>query len=158
VSLQERVQTDIATAMRSGDSLRRDVLRMVVSAAYNVEKRQGHPLSDAEYLDVLAREVKSRRESVEAFRNGGREDLASREAAEIEIISAYLPTAMSEDELQALVDEAVTATGASNPRDIGKVMGWLSPRTKNRADGRHVSELVAKALAGADLAAHDRAH
>jgi len=158
VSLQERVQTDIAAAMRSGDSLRRDVLRMVASAAYNVEKRQGHPLSDTEYLDVLAREVKSRRESVEAFRNGGREDLASREAAEIEIISAYLPAGLGEDELQALVEEAVTATGASNPRDMGKVMGWLSPRTKNRADGRHVSELVAKALASADLAAHDRAH
>jgi uncharacterized protein len=158
VSLQERVQTDIATAMRSGDSLRRDVLRMVASAAYNVEKRQGRPLSDAEYLDVLAREVKTRRESVEAFRAGGRDDLASRETAEIEIISTYLPAALSDDELQALVDEAVTATGATNPRDIGKVMGWLSPRTKNRADGRRVSELVAKALAGADLAAHDRAH
>lgn len=158
MSLQERVQTDIAAAMRSGDSLRRDVLRMVASAAYNVEKREGRPLSDAEYLDVLAREVKTRRESVEAFRNGGREDLASREAAEIEIISGYLPAALTDDELQALVDEAVAATGASNPRDIGKVMGWLSPRTRNRADGRRVSELVAKALAGADLAAHDRAH
>jgi uncharacterized protein len=158
VSLQERVQNDIATAMRSGDSLRRDVLRMVASAAYNVEKRQGRPLSDAEYLDVLAREVKTRRESVEAFRKGGREDLASREAAEIEIISAYLPTALSDAEIQALVDEAVTATGATNPRDIGRVMGWLSPRTRNRADGRRVSELVAAALAGADLAAHDRAH
>jgi uncharacterized protein YqeY len=158
VSLQERVQTDIAAAMRSGDSLRRDVLRMVASAAYNVEKREGRPLSDAEYLDVLAREVKTRRESVEAFRNGGREDLATREAAEIDIISGYLPAALKDDELQALVDEAVTATGASNPRDIGKVMGWLSPRTRNRADGRRVSELVAKALASADLAAHDRAH
>jgi uncharacterized protein YqeY len=158
VSLQERVQTDIAAAMRSGDSLRRDVLRMVASAAYNVEKREGRPLSDAEYLDVLAREVKTRRESVEAFRNGGREDLATREAAEIDIISGYLPAALTDDELQALVDEAVTATGASNPRDIGKVMGWLSPRTRNRADGRRVSELVAKALASADLAAHDRAH
>ena len=158
MSLQERVQTDIAAAMRSGDSLRRDVLRMVASAAYNVEKREGRPLSDAEYLDVLAREVKTRRESVEAFRNGGREDLATREAAEIEIISGYLPAALTDDELQALVDEAVTATGASNPRDIGKVMGWLSPRTRNRADGRRVSELVAKALASADLAAHDRAH
>jgi uncharacterized protein YqeY len=158
VSLQERIQTDIAAAMRSGDSLRRDVLRMVASAAYNVEKREGRPLSDAEYLDVLAREVKTRRESVEAFRNGGREDLATREAAEIDIISGYLPAALTDRELQALVDEAVTATGASNPRDIGKVMGWLSSRTRNRADGRRVSELVAKALASADLAAHDRAH
>ena len=158
MSLQERVQTDIATAMRSGDSLRRDVLRMVASAAYNVEKRQGRPLTDAEYLDVLAREVKTRRESVEAFRAGGREDLASRETAEIEIIAAYLPTALTDEELQALVDEAIAATGATTPRDMGKVMGWLSPRTKGRADGRHVSELVAKALATADLAAHDRAH
>ena len=152
------MQSDITAAMRGGDSLRRDVLRMVASAAYNVEKRQGRPLSDTEYLDVLAREVKSRRESVEAFRNGGREDLATKEASEIEIISGYLPTALTDDELQGLVDEAIGATGANNPRDIGKVMGWLSPRTKNRADGRHVSELVAKALAGADLAAHDRAH
>lgn len=158
MSLQERVQTDIAAAMRSGDSLRRDTLRMVASAAYNVEKRDGHPLSDAEYLDVIAREVKTRRESVDAFRKGGREDLVARETAEIEIISAYLPAALTDDELQALVDEAVTATGATSPRDMGKVMGWLSPRTKNRADGRHLSELVAKALASADLAAHDQAH
>ena len=158
MSLQERVQTDIAAAMRSGDSLRRDTLRMVASAAYNVEKRQGRPLSDAEYLDVMAREVKTRRESVEAYRNGGREDLAERESAEIEIISAYLPDALTDDELQALVDEGIGATGANSPRDMGKVMGWLSPRTKNRADGRRVSELVAKALAGADLAAHDQAH
>jgi uncharacterized protein len=158
VSLQERVQTDIATAMRAGDGLRRDVLRMVASAAYNVEKREGHPLTDDEYLAVLSREVKTRRESVEAFRAGGREDLVAREEAEIAVIAEYLPAALSEDEVHALVDEAIAATGATSPRDLGKVMGWLAPRTRGRADGKRVSELVAQALAGADLAAHDHAH
>ena len=156
MSLQDRVQTDIATAMRAGDGLRRDVLRMVSSAAYNVEKRQGHPLTDDEYLAVLTREVKTRRESVEAFRAGGRDDLVAKEQSEIEIIAAYLPVALGEAEVAALVDEAIAATGASSPRDLGKVMGWLSPRTRGRADGKHVSELVASRLAGADLAAHDR--
>jgi uncharacterized protein len=158
VSLQERVQTDIAAAMRAGDGLRRDVLRMVASAAYNVEKREGHTLTDDEYLAVLSREVKTRRESVEAFRAGGREDLATREEAEIAIIAGYLPAALTEDEIGALVDEAIATTGASSPRDLGKVMGWLAPRTRGRADGKHVSELVARALAGADLAAHDLGH
>ena len=135
MSLQDRVQTDIAAAMRAGDGLRRDVLRMVVSAAYNVEKREGRPLTDDEYLAVLSREVKTRRESVEAFRAGGREDLATQEEAEIAIISGYLPEPLTEAEIAALVEEAVAATGATSPRDMGKVMGWLTPRTRGRADG-----------------------
>ncbi|HEV8403991.1 MAG TPA: GatB/YqeY domain-containing protein [Candidatus Limnocylindrales bacterium] len=155
MSLQERVQSDIAVAMRAGDGLRRDVLRMVTSAAYNVEKRQGRPLTDDEYLAVLSREVKTRRESVDAFRAGGRQDLVDKEEAEIAILADYLPQALTESELSSLVAEAIAATGATSARDMGKVMGWLSPRTRGRADGKHVSELVVQALAGADLAAHD---
>ena len=155
MSLQDRVQTDIAVAMRGGDALRRDVLRMVASAAYNVEKREGRPLTDDEFLAVLSREVKTRRESVEAFRSGGRDDLVAKEEAEIAIIGEYLPAALTEDEIAALVHEGIAATGASSARDMGKVMGWLAPRTRGRADGKHVSELVVQALASADLAAHD---
>ena len=155
MSFQVRIQTDIAVAMRAGDSLRRDVLRMIVSSAYNVEKRQGRPLTDDEYLAVLTSAVKTRRESVEAFRSGGRDDLVAKEEAEIEIIGAYLPQALTEDEIAALVREGIAATGAASARDMGKVMGWLSPRTRGRADGKHVSELVVQALATADLAAHD---
>ena len=155
MSLQDRVQSDIAVAMRGGDGLRRDVLRMVTSAAYNVEKKQGKPLTDDEYLAVLSREVKTRRESVEAFRAGGREDLAAKEEAEIAILGEYLPQALTEDEIVALVREGIAATGAASARDMGKVMGWLAPRTRGRADGKHVSELVVQALAEADLAAHD---
>ena len=155
MSLQEQIQTDIATSMRGGDALRRDVLRMASSAAYNVEKRQGRPLTDDEMLGVLTREVKTRRESVVAFHDAGREDLATKEALEIEILSGYLPLALTEVEIAALVGEGIAATGATSARDMGKVMGWLSPRTKGRADGKQVSELVVQALAQADLAAHD---
>jgi len=140
--------------MRSGDSLRRDVLRMALNTAYNLEKRNQKPLTEDEFLGVLTREVKTRRESVEAFDRGGRADLAAKERAEIEILQEYLPQALSEDELRALVDEAVAATGAASARDLGKVMGWLATRTRGRADGRRTSELVAQRLAAADVAAH----
>jgi uncharacterized protein YqeY len=155
VSLRDRIQTDIAVAMRGGDALRRDTLRMATSAAYNVEKRNGHPLTEDELLAVLTREVKTRRESVEAFRAGGREDLATKEEAEIAILSGYLPEALTEPQIAALVAEAIAATGATSARDMGKVMGWLSPKTRGRADGKRVSELVVQALASSDLAAHD---
>ena len=141
--------------MRSGDALRRDVLRMAQNAAYNVEKRDKRTLSEDEYAAILAKEVKTRRESVEAFRGGGREDLASKEEAEIAILSEYLPEQLTDAEIQALVDEAISTTGASSARDMGKVMGSLSPKTRGRADGKRVSELVARSLAAADLATHD---
>ncbi len=140
--------------MRSGDALRRDVLRMAQNSIYAVEKKDRRELSDDEVVTVITREVKTRRESVEAFRKGGREDLASKEEAEIAVLSDYLPEQLDDGAISQLVDEAIAATGASNARDMGKVMGWLSPKTRGRADGRRVSELVASALAKADLAAH----
>ena len=143
--------------MRSGDALRRDVLRMTISAAYNLEKKQQKPLSEEDLQGVLTREVKTRRESVEAFRKGAREDLAVKEEAEIAILQEFLPQALSQEELRGLVGEAIKATGAASARDLGKVMSWLSPRTRNRADGKQVSELVGQALARTDLAAHDKA-
>jgi uncharacterized protein YqeY len=128
---------------------------MAVSAAYNVEKKQGRPLTDDEYLAVLSREVKTRQESVEAFRAGSREDLAGKEEAEIAVLREYLPAPLTEPEIEALITEAVASTRASSARDMGKVMGWLAPRTRGRADGKRVSELVARTLAQADLATHD---
>jgi len=134
--------------MRSGDSLRRDTLRMAEIAIYNAEKRDRRTFSDGEVAGLIAREVKTRRESVEAFTKGGRPDLADKESAEIAILSEYLPQQLSDPELEALVIEAVAATGAAGPKDMGKVMGWLSPKTRGRADGRRVSELVTARLAG----------
>ena len=158
MTLRERLQDDTTAAMRSGDALRRDVLRMAQNSIYNIEKAKKVTLSEDEILGVLAREVKTRRESVDAFRAGGREDLVAKEEAEIAILQNYLPQPLTEDELRTLVDEGVTVTGASNARDLGKVMGWLSPRTRGRADGKVLSGLVAQALARADLAGHDTEH
>ncbi len=158
MTLRERLQADTTAAMRSGDALRRDVLRMAQNAIYNVEKAKRVTLSDDDVLGILAREVKTRRESIDAFRAGGRDDLAAKEEAEIAVLAGYLPQALTDDEIRALVDEAVAATGAASARDLGKVMGWLAPRTRGRADGKVVSALVAQALARADLAAHEAAH
>ena len=158
MTLRERLHEDLTASMRSGDSLRRDVLRMAESAIYNVEKAKRTTLAEDEVLAVLTREVKTRRESIAAFRGGGREDLAAKEEAEIVILQAYLPEALTEDELRSLVDEAVTATGATSARDLGKVMGFLSPKIRGRADGKVTSGLVAQALARADLAGHPAEH
>ena len=158
MTLRERLHDDTTAAMRSGDALRRDVLRMVQNAIYNTEKAKKVTLSEDEILGIVVREVKTRRESVEAFRQGGREDLAAKEEAEIAILADYLPQALTDDELRALVEEAVAATGATSARDMGKVMGWLSPRIRGRADGKVASGMVAQALAGADVSAHAAGH
>lgn len=149
MTLQDRLRADVTAAMRSGDALRRDTLRMAVSAIYNAEKRDGRPYADDEVAVILTKEVKTRRESVEAFEKGGRPELAAKEAAEIAILSEFLPQSLTEAELTLLVRQALSETGASSPRDMGKVMGWLSPRTRGRADGRVLSGLVAAALATA---------
>ena len=158
MTLRERLRDDTTAAMRSGDALRRDVLRMVQNAIYNADKAKHTTMSDDEIVGVITREVKTRRESVEAFHKGGREDLVAKEEAEIAILRDYLPEALSDDELQALVDEGVAATGATSARDLGKVMGWLSPKIRGRADGKVASGLVAQALARVDVAAHDTGH
>lgn len=147
MTLRERIQFDITAAMRSGDALRRDTLRMAESAIYNAEKRDRRTYTDDEVAGLIAREVKTRRESVEAFRKGGREDLAAKEEAEIGVLAAFLPEQLGETEVAALVQEAIEAVGAAGPRDMGKVMAWLAPRTMGRADGRVVSQVVGTALA-----------
>ncbi len=147
MTLQDRLRAEVTAAMRSGDALRRDTLRMAQNAIYNAEKRDQRAYTADEVAVILAKEVKTRRESIEAFEKGGRADLAAKEAAEIEILSEFLPRQLTGPELDALVGQAIEATGAASPRDMGKVMGWLSPRTRGRADGRVLSGLVSAALA-----------
>jgi uncharacterized protein YqeY len=154
VTLQYRLQQDMQAAIRDRDELRRDTLRMAVAAAYNAQKQAGRELTDDEVVVVLAREVKTRRESVEAYTAGGRPEAAAKEQQEIAIISAYLPEQLGTDELARLVAQAVEESGASSPRDMGKVMAVLMPRVKGRADGKQVSALVAQELARRDLAGH----
>ena len=157
VTLRDRLRAETIAAMRSGDTLRRDTLRLAENAIYNAEKRDRRAYAEDEVAVILAKEVKMRRESIDAFEKGGRPDLAAKEVAEIEILAEFLPQALSERELAALVSEGVAATNASSPRDMGKVMGWLGPRTRGRADGRVLSGMVVSALAALDLAKHDGA-
>ena len=154
MTLSSRLQHDLTQAMRERDELRRETLRMAIAAAYNAQKAAGRELTDDEVIAVLAREVKTRRESIEAYASAGRHDAAQREQAEIEIVSAYLPTQLSEDELMAMVRDAIDEVGASSPRDMGRVMAALVPKTRGRADGKQVSAAVARELAARDLAAH----
>jgi uncharacterized protein YqeY len=147
VSLRSRLDDEIKAAMRSGDAMRRDALRMILAAVQRVEKDGKHTLSDEEMVSVLARELKVRTESLEAFTAGGRPDLAAREEHAIAVVNAFLPKPLTEAELRALVDQAIAETGAASPRDMGKVMGWLSPKIRGRADGKVVSQLVTQTLA-----------
>ncbi|HEX7496231.1 MAG TPA: GatB/YqeY domain-containing protein [Candidatus Limnocylindrales bacterium] len=147
MSLRDRLDTELKAAMRSSDAARRDALRMVLAAVQRAEKEGKHTLADDEMIGLLSRELKVRRESVEAFRGGGREDLVAKEEAAIAVVSEFMPQPLSEAELKALVDQGIAETGAASPRDMGKVMGWLSPRTRGRADGKQVSQLVTQLLA-----------
>jgi uncharacterized protein YqeY len=149
VSLTEQLQADMKTAMRDGDTLRRDTLRMAIAAAQNAAKEKRAPLTDEEAVAVIGREVKKRRESIDAFEGAGRADLAAAEQAEVGILTPYLPEQLAEDEVRALVVEAIATTGASSPRDIGRVMSELMPRLKGRADGKAVNALVNEELARA---------
>lgn len=155
MTLSERLQAALQIAIRGRDELRRDTLRMAVAAAYNAEKQARRPLTDDELLGVLTREVKTRRESVKAFRDGGREEMAQREEREVAILTEFLPQQLGENELRAMVVAAIGETGASSARDLGKVMGVLSPRTRGRADGKQLSGLVAQELARSDLSGHE---
>jgi uncharacterized protein YqeY len=148
VTLYERLQDALTGAIRARDELRRETVRMAIAAVYNEQKAARRPLSDDEVVVILAREMKRRRESIDAFRGAGREDRAVREEAEAAVIAEFLPEALSADALRDLVRAAIAETGASSPRDLGRVMGVLAPRTRGRADGRTVSEMVARELAG----------
>jgi hypothetical protein len=120
---------------------------MVLAAVQRAEKEGRHRLADDEMLGVLTRELKVRRESLDTFRAGGREDLAAKEEAAIAVVSEFMPQPLSDAELRALIDQALTETGATSPRDIGQVMGWLSPKTRGRADGKVLSQIVTQLLA-----------
>jgi uncharacterized protein YqeY len=149
MSLQDDLATAMRAAMKAGDAPRVSTLRMAMAAAHNRQIELGHALTDAEAVEVLDRQVKQRRESVELFRSGGRPELADKEEAEIAVLREFLPEPLSADELERMARDAVAATGASGPADMGKVMGVLVPQTKGRADGKAVSDLVRRLLSEA---------
>ena len=148
MTLQETIQSHMAEAMRSKDALRLSVLRMMKTAVKNKEVEKMKTLDEAEVLAVLGSLVKQRRDSVEQFRSGGREELAQKEEAEIKVLEEYLPAAASDADIQSAIDAAVQQTGAASLKDMGKVMkAALALLAGKSADGARVSQLVKEKLA-----------
>ena len=146
--LTERIRRDMTQALKSGDKVRLGALRLLVAAVTNREKELLHELSDDEVREVAGKEVKKRTESIEAFEAAGRTELVERERAEREVIAPFAPAQLSEDEVDAIIDEALASSGASSAQDIGKVMGLVMGRAKGRVDGGAVQRKVQSRLDG----------
>jgi len=142
MTLKARFESDLKASMRSGDILRRSVIRLLRSEVHNQEIAAQTDLDDQGVIQVLSRQAQQRRDSIEAYRNAGRQDLVDKEADELQIILGYMPTQMTRDEIQALVRKVITETGAQGPHDIGKVMGALMPKVAGKAEGREVNSVV----------------
>ena len=148
MSLQDRIQADIAEAMRSKDTLKLGVLRMMKSAVMNKKIEKMKDLDEPEVLTVFNTLVKQRKDSVDQFRKGGREDLAQKEEAEIKVIESYLPAAASEEDIRRAIEEAIQETSATSMKDMGKVMKATQARLSGKTvDGARVSQMVKEKLA-----------
>lgn len=146
MSLSDRLEAAMRDAMRARDGQRTQTLRMAMAAAHNLKIERRRDLTDDEVVDVLTKQVKQRRESIEMYRAGGRDDRAAAEEAEAAILAEFLPEQLDETEVETLARAAIAETGASSPTDLGRVMGRLAPQTRGRADGRLVSDVVRRLL------------
>lgn len=148
MSIQEKLTEDMKSAMRAKDKIRLSTIRMVINTIKNKEKESGEELSDDDASAVIAYEVKKRKDSAQAFREGGRGDLVEIEEKEIEILAEYMPEQMGEDEIRELARTIVEKVGANSPKDMGKVMKELMPHVKGKADGSTVNKVVKELLTG----------
>ncbi|MFO7681562.1 MAG: GatB/YqeY domain-containing protein [Chloroflexota bacterium] len=148
MNLKEQLTQDTIAAAKAGDNPKRDVLRMMQAAIKQVEVDERITVDDAGVQQILTKQAKQRRESMAEYEKGGRDDLVAQEAYELKIIEAYLPQMMGREEIEVLVKQAIAATGASSPKDMGQVMGKLMPQVKGKADGRLVNDVVRELLAG----------
>jgi len=148
MSLKARINDDVKAAMRAGDARRRDALRLLLAAVKQREVDERRELTDADVVSVIDRMTKQRRESIAQFEKGGRQDLAQKEQFELELLQGYMPQALSDAEIATAVAEAISATGAKGPADMGKVMGALKGKLAGRADMAKVSAMVKSKLSG----------
>ena len=146
-SLKQKLMEDLKQALKNQDKVRRSVIRLVMSAIKNAEIARQSDLTDPDILGVIAKEVKQRRESIEAFKQGSRQDLVAQEEAELAVLEEYLPRQMTRDEIIAEARRVIAEVGAQGPGDKGKVMPRLIPQLKGRADGREINEIVTELLA-----------
>ena len=146
--LKQRIQDDMKSAMKAGEKQRLGTIRLVLAALKQQEVDSRAELTDDDVIAILTKMVKQRKDSVTQYEEAGRDELAAQENYEIGVIQEYLPEALSDDEIAAIIDEVITATGASSPQDMGKVMGQLKAKLAGRADMGAASALVKQKLAG----------
>lgn len=149
MNLQEKLTADLKDAMKSGETLKRDTLRLLDSAIKNSEiekQKREEGLSDEEILEVIARAVKQRNDSIKQFIDGGRPELAEKEQLELDILKTYLPEQMGEDEIRAVVKEIIASAGAADAFQMGKIMGQAMGKMKGKADGNVVKKIVGEEL------------
>ena len=152
MSLKDRITEDIKTAMKSKDKVRletvRSIKKLLLEKEVSVRPEGREALTETEEMELLSQLAKQRRDSIEQYRQGGREELAQQEAAELAIIEEYLPRQLSDEEVGAIIDEVIARVGASSPKDMGKVMGPAMQELKGKADGKKVQQLVKDKLGG----------
>ena len=148
MTLRSRLDEDLKASMRSRDAGRRDTIRYVLSEVHKAEIADRREYDDEDILRVLGRQASQRRESIEAFKKGDRQDLIDKEEAELRVILDYLPEQLSEEQVVELVQAAIEEVGASGLQDMGKVMGRVMPETRGRAEGRVVNEVARRLLSG----------
>jgi len=146
MSLQEKLNTDLKAAMRARDELRMLVLRSLLSSMNYAEIAKQKKLDDDGVIEVIGKEIKQRRESIEAYEKGNRKDLSDKEKAELTILREYMPAQMSREEITAIAEKVIAEVGAKGPGDKGKVMQKLMPQVKGKADGSEVNSIVTELL------------
>ena len=147
MSLKDQIASDLKQALKEGDDTRKRTVRLLISAVHNAEIEKRAELDDGGVLALIAKQVKQRHDSAEEFRRGNRQDLVDKEESEAVILQAYLPPAMSREEIEAAARKVIAEVGAQGPRDMGKVMGPLTAQLRGRADGAEISAVVRELLA-----------
>ncbi|UCG55529.1 MAG: GatB/YqeY domain-containing protein [Dehalococcoidia bacterium] len=146
MSLKKKLSDDLRRSLKERDKRRSSVIRLLLSAIHNAEIARRGLLEDSDILGVVAKEAKQRKESIEAFKKGNRQDLVIQEEAELAILETYLPEQMSRDKIAATASKVINEVGAQGPRDMGRVMSKLMPQLKGKADGKIINEIVTELL------------
>ena len=146
MDLKEQLKEDLKSAMKDKDTVRKNVVQLIKAGVLQIEKDNKVTLDDSGVLEVIAKQLKQRRDSLPEYEKSGRDDLIAQLKREMEILMEYLPPQLTEDELRAIVKEAVESTGASSVKDMGKVMAAVMPKTKGRADGKEINRIARELL------------
>jgi len=145
-NLKNELESDLKTALKARDNAARTVIRMVLASIKNAEIAKQAPLTDADIIGIIAKEAKQHEESIEAFRQGNRDDLVSQQEAEMAVLQKYLPEAVSRDEIIETAKRIISEVGAAGPHDKGKVMSRIIPELKGKADGKEINAIVSELL------------